>query len=87
MLFKNAVQRGAVADILLVEGDLLPGDLLNPFDRLGGRVYQIVDHNDIHALFQELNAGVASDITGTAGYQYSHVSVLSFLNQSSRLTG
>ena len=60
---------------------------LNPVDGLGGRVYQVVDHNDIHALFQELNTGVASDITGTAGYQYSHVSVLSFLNQSSRLTG
>ena len=78
VLFKNAVQGGAVADVLLVEGHLLPGDLFNPVDGLGGRVYQIVDHNDIHALFQELNAGVASD---------SHVSVLSFLNQSSRLTG
>ena len=78
VLFKNAVQGGAVPDVLLIEGDGLSGDLFHALHGLCGGVDKVVDDYNVVALLQEFDAGMASDVSGAAGNKYGHIGV-SFL--------
>ena len=66
------VKLDAVAHIRLVKGDGPARYLLNAFACLGAAVNKIINDDDIHALLQKLNAGVAADIAHSAGDQNRH---------------
>ena len=73
VLFKNPVERRAVAHVVFVEGHLLAGDLLHALDGLGAGIDEVVDDDHAVAAVQKLHAGVAADVAGAARYQYVHV--------------
>ncbi len=73
VLFKDAVERRAVAHVVFIEGDVLARDLLHAFDGLRAGVDQIIDDDDLVAALEQLHAGVAADIAGAAGDEYVHV--------------
>ena len=62
LLGKNAVESGAVAHVHLIELQGLARDLLDPSARLRAAVDEIVHHDDIHALLEQLHARVAADV-------------------------
>ena len=67
VLGEDAFERGAVADIRLIENDFLPGDLLDAVQGFRVGVVEVVDDDHVHALVEEFDAGVASDVSGSAG--------------------
>ena len=69
---EHGVQRGAVAQIGPDEGEVTPGDRAHPAQRLLLAVAQVVDHDQVVAGAQQFDAGVAADVTGTAGDQDAH---------------
>ena len=76
LLGKNAVESGAVAHVHLIELQGLARDLLDPSARLRAAVDEIVHHDDIHALLEQLHARVAADVAHAAGHQYGHAPYL-----------
>ena len=78
VLFKNAVQSGAIADILLIEGDGFAGDLFDTLYGLGRGVDEVINDDDVDILLKKLYAGVAADISGAAGNKYSHGNIIPF---------
>ena len=69
---ENFLQRGAVADIRLVEHRFDARDGLNLLDDIGLGIGQIVHDNDLVPRLLQLHAGVASDKPGAAGDKYFH---------------
>ena len=63
---EDSFERGAVADVGLVEHDLLPGDLFDAVQGFRVGVVEVVDHDHVHALIEQFDAGVASDVSGSA---------------------
>ena len=70
VLGKDLLQQSLIPDIALVEFQGLPGELLNPVQAFGIGIAQIVNDHHAIAVFQQLQAGMGADITGTAGHQY-----------------
>ena len=73
VLFKDPVQGGPVAHVLLIKVHMLAGDLLHPLNGFCTGIDQVVNDDDADVLLQQLHAGVAPDITGAAGHAYVHV--------------
>ena len=67
VLGEDAFEHGAVAHVRLVERDFLPGDLLDAVQGLRVGVVEVVDDNHVHAPVEEFDAGVAADVSGSAG--------------------
>ena len=63
------VQRGSVADVALVQLHALAGQCLHPRQHLARTVAEVVQHRHWVACRQQLHAGVAADVAGTAGDQ------------------
>ncbi len=72
MLFKYPVERGPVPHVLLIKGETLPGYLLHAIERLCAGIDEIVYDDHIHALLEQLDAGVAADVSGPAGNENCH---------------
>ena len=69
---KNLQQQGLIPHVSLVKLQLFARELLPPLQGLGIGIAQIVnDHNAVAAL-QQLQAGVGTDITGSAGDKNIH---------------
>ena len=64
---EQALKRRFVAHIGALEQQLAAGDSPHPSQRFLAAVAQIIDHHDLVAGIQQLDAGVAADITGSAG--------------------
>ena len=73
MAAEHLVQLFAVAHVDLIKRHVLVRDLLHAAACLGAGVHEVVDDHDLHALLQQLHAGVAADIAHAAGYQYCHL--------------
>ena len=58
--------------VCLVEAEILAGDLLDPVQNHRRSVIIVICHHDIVASVQQLDAGVAADVAGTAGNQNCH---------------
>ena len=68
ILLEDPVHRLSVADVRLVEFDLLSGKFLDPFQALPAGIAEIVDDHRFVAGVIQLDHGVAADITGSARY-------------------
>ena len=95
LLIEDAVKKRPVIHITLIEGaNLLARDALDALEGNLAGVRQVVDHDDVIARVEQLNAGVAADETGATrnkdarlfglSYRISHTR--SFLNQIRFLT-
>ena len=70
VLLEDAVEQGGVADVPPIEGADLPArDALDAAQGLLAGVGEVVDHHDLVARLEQLDAGVAADEAGTAGHQ------------------
>ena len=69
LLLEQVLHGIAVAQVEQVELDALAGQFLDPAERVGARVAQVVQHHDLVARFQQFQAGVRADIAGAAGDQ------------------
>lgn len=58
--------------VSLIEAEVLAGDLLHPLQRGVAGVVEVVRHYDVIARVQQLDAGVAADVTSAAGDQNCH---------------
>ena len=58
--------------IRFVKAEVLAGDLLDAVQHHRGSVVVVICHDHVVASVQKLDAGVAADITGTAGNQNCH---------------
>ena len=58
--------------VRIVEAEVLAGDLLHAVQHHGGSVIIVICHDHVIAGIQKFDAGVAADITGTAGNQNCH---------------
>ena len=58
--------------ICLIESEVLAGDLLHAVQHHRGSIVVVICHDHVVAGVQKLDAGVAADITGTAGNQNCH---------------
>ena len=74
VLFKDAVEHGAVAHVVFIEGDLFARDHFHTLDRLRAGIYKVVDDDDLMAAVEQLHAGVAADVAGAAGDEDVHFS-------------
>ena len=90
LLVEDAVEKRPVLHVALVEGtNLLARDALDALEGDLAGVGQVVDHDDVIASVEQLNAGVAADEAGTArdkdarlfGLSYRIGHTCSFLNQ------
>ena len=90
LLVEDAVEKRAILHIALVEGaNLLARDALDALERDLAGVGQVVDHHDVVAGVEQLNAGVAADEAGAArdkdagllGLRYRISHTCPFLNQ------
>jgi hypothetical protein len=68
-------QAGLVQQVNLVEFQALAGDLLHAPQGFLLAVGEVIHHDHLIASAQQLDAGVAPDITCPAGHQNSHVSI------------
>ena len=59
-----------VAEFALHERNLLAHDLLNAVHGFLARIYEIVRYYDVITRFDQLNAGVASNVSGSAADKY-----------------
>ena len=64
--------------IRIVEAEVLPGDLLDAVEHHRGSIVVVVCHHHIVACVQQLDAGMAANITGTAGNQNCHSKIPHF---------
>ena len=70
---EDVVQTIAVADIALIEFELLAAELLNPAQGLALAVVEVVEDDDVISGIHQLNARVGTDVTGAACYENGHV--------------
>jgi len=75
---KEVVQQGAVTDVALTPGYGTAGDGLYALYCLVRAIAEIVEHRDIVPRLQQEYAGVATDVSGAAGYEQLHFSGFSF---------
>ena len=66
MFLKDAVEHRAVADVRLVEEDVLARDLFDALERDLARVGKIVDDDDVMAIVQQFYQSVRADEPGSA---------------------
>ena len=66
MFPKDAVENRAVADVRLVEEDVLARDLFGALERDLARVGKIVDDDDVMTMVQQLYQSVRADEPGSA---------------------
>ena len=72
VLIEDTLHRCTIHHIIRIELHLLPGDLLDPVDRLLIRVIQVIDDDHIIARVQKLHTCMASDISSTTCYKNCH---------------
>ena len=70
---EHPAQALPVADIAFIEGEIPAGELPGPAQRLGLGIVIIVDHHDVAAGLDQLDAGVTADIAASARNEYCHV--------------
>ena len=70
---EHGVQACAVAQVDPVEDQRSARELLDPAQRLLLAVAEVVDDGDVVAGPQQLHAGVAADVAGSAGDENLHV--------------
>ena len=66
VLFKDVIERGSVADVLLIKCNFSAAYLLDAFYRLCTGIYEVVYYDHVIASIQKLYACMCADITGTA---------------------
>src|SRR5215467_11078887 len=66
---EHLVERAGVPEVDLVHGDVAAAQLAHGRDGGGRAVREIVGHHDIVTVAEQLDAGVAADEPGSAGYQ------------------
>ena len=69
---EDAVERHLVADVCLVEGEGLAGDLAHAVKALGVAVDVVVHHHHVVSAVKKLDQRVGADVAGAAGDQYVH---------------
>ena len=62
----------SVADVHLIEGDLLPRQFLHAAQRFCAAVAEVISGDHIIALLQKLQTGMGANISASAGNQYRH---------------
>ena len=72
VLGEDAVKRGAVAGIGLVESDLLAGQLLHTREGFLATVVEVVDDDDIMSRVQQFNRRMRADEAGAASQKNVH---------------
>jgi hypothetical protein len=72
VVIKNSIELRLVKQIRFIESQWLSGDLPYTVQGFCFAVAQVVNDDDLLIRIQEFHAGMASDITGTSGYQYRH---------------
>ena len=70
---EDAVERRLVADVCLVEGEGLAGDLAHAVKALGVAVDVVVHHNHVMPAVEKFYQRMGADVTGAARDQYVHV--------------
>ena len=70
---ERGVQGGAIQQINPVEDQRPARELLDPAQRLRLAVAQVIDDDDLVAGAQQLQAGVAADVTGSPGDENPHL--------------
>src|ERR1700733_416039 len=65
---QNLLDDGLVANIALDDRQRFLANLLNAFERRSAGVAKVIEYHDLLAGIEKLNAGVRSNISGTAGY-------------------
>ena len=73
---KNPLNLAAFCHIRLIEPEVLTGDFPDPLQGGGTGVIIVVCYHNVIACVQKLYAGMAADISGTAGNQNCHCSLL-----------
>ena len=76
---KDLPQQVAIPHIALIELHGLAGQLPDTVQALGVGIAQVVDDNDAVAAFQQLHAGMGTDISGTAGHKNIHIAYLQII--------
>ena len=71
-VFVTGLDGQLVANIALYQNRLTPCDLLDPVECFWVTVAEVVENNNFVAGLKQLDAGVGSDVTGTAGNQNTH---------------
>mmetsp|Transcript_26001 Transcript_26001/g.65335 ORF Transcript_26001/g.65335 Transcript_26001/m.65335 type:complete len:243 (-) Transcript_26001:47-775(-) len=66
MLGEDLIKQALLGNVALVERDLLACDLLHPGQSLLAGVHKVVHHDQVVALVQQLDGGVAANITGAS---------------------
>ncbi|MNQ67605.1 hypothetical protein D3C85_821340 [compost metagenome] len=69
---EQPLQAGPVENIALDEGDRLAGDPLDPLERLGRCVGQVIQHHHPLPRIEQLDQSVGADIASAARDQYCH---------------
>jgi hypothetical protein len=69
---ENGRQGIPVENVDFVKLDVTSANLLDPFERLFAAIVEVIDHYDVVVGIQQLDYGMATDIAGPTGYQYSH---------------
>ena len=77
-LVEHRVELLLVADVELVEGNILPGDLLHALKRLLGAVAEIVNDHDLMAGFQDFDNVVSADEAGASSNKNLHIRLSPF---------
>ncbi len=72
LLVEDGVELLLVADVDLVELDVLARDLLDARERLLRAVAEVVDDHDVVSRVEQFDDGVASDVSGSAGDENLH---------------
>ncbi len=73
-------QKGAVTNITGFTAWRAPGNLFDAMQGFRVAVIKIIDHNDVVACLDELNAGVRTNIAGTASHKNCHRLCIRLLN-------
>ena len=72
VFFENFAKGSFVAAVNGIMLDFVANDLFNSLHRDRAAVGIIIDDDNIHAGVQDFNAGMRTDITGTACQKYTH---------------
>ena len=84
VLPEHLVQGRLVPHVDVVEGHLLPGELLHPSQGLGGAVAEVVHGHHIIAQLQQSQTRMGPDVPGAAGDQYLHIFLLILRRRGNR---
>ncbi len=72
VLGKEGLHLVLIAQLGLDKGDLLPGDLFHPAERLLAGVVQVIRYHNVVARLNELHTGMAADVAGAAADKNRH---------------